>query len=253
MTCPKPGGVATLVFVAAAAMSSPHAEAASVTVEAAEVWVLPNYDPYRSSFFDWIDGDGVGEWSDGLTSRGTPSAFEQGIEALDTEDAFLQLGLGICGDLEAFLASGNAAGASAAGASCSHQLLSAGSLTFTVLAGEEADFFPDAIAINRTAPSVSDPLTLTGFSFSDSDDVFDLDAATFPTVIDGDSFAFDLLFTGTEPGDYAATLTLTAEGGLTIPFEISGTVTGVPTPSAALAGLSLAGALALRRQHPPAA
>ena len=152
---------------------------------------------------------------------------------------------------------------------CSHQLVSPGSLTFSADASSIPTSFADGIAVNRSAPDSFDALGLTGFSLTGADaDKFDLDPADLPASIDGNVFALDLQFSGTEIGSYAATLNLqTDTPGLVIPFEILGTITGdtngpgpsdptdptdpnaIPSPTAAGAGLFLLAGLSLRRRR----
>lgn len=238
--------VALAAAVCAAGFASSESEAGSVTVQAAEVWVLPDFNPFVTSPVDWVARESETFWVEGQPNVGDPSPFFNNFEGITTTEEYFAAGQIGCGE-------GYVEGESAP---CSHQLFSPGTFTFTATPDDLPGNFADGIVINRTAPAGGfAAVSSTGFTFTGPDaDLFGLDPAALPASVSGDRLALDLLFTGTEARDYAATLTLqTGTPGLEIPFEIAGTVTPVPTPSAAAAGVALLAGMAGRRRRRAAA
>ena len=239
-----PSFLPSLAAVAVGMTAAPaFAGTADLQITAADVWVLPDFDPYQSGIFDWLDGNGVGQWSEGVANLGTTSLFVPDIQDFNNLGSYSDAGLRLCDDEIV----------DATDATCSHQLISGGSVDFTVMSGETPTDFSDAIAINRMAPDAFAGLGILGFSFSGADAAyFALDPNDFPETLGGSGTPFTLSFTGTESRGYAATLNLTTDTpGLTIPFEINGRVTTaiVPSPTAATAGFVLLGGLAMRRRR----
>lgn len=217
-----------------------HAASVSVTSEAAEVWMLPDFNPYEEGTGSWFLNISEGLWVEGIPSIGDSSAFTPSIVELKALPEYLRVGFQLCDDGSI--------------GSCSDQLVSAGSFNFTASPAGVPHTFSNAITINRTSGQGSGDLTLTGFSFSGDDAaLFDLPDFTSTALGGGEvTEAFDLRFLGAPIGSYDATLTFMTDTHLLVPFNISGTVTApatVPTPAALSAGIVLLGSLLLRRNR----
>ena len=242
-------GVALAAATLLAYGSPAHAGTAEVQITAADVRVLPDLHPFFEAPITWFSGQATGQWVDGvsLVGSGEPNFLGSG-EAANDLSAYLELGIDIA----------NANPDGFGDGTLSHQLISPSTIDFTAMSGDTPTTFDNTITIDRVAPDSFAALRFFGFTFTGSDAAFfDLYPDDFPAegvTFDGESIGFSLDFTGTEERDYSALLNLeTDTPGLTIPFEITGRVTGggpavVPSPTAAAGGLML-GLIASRRRR----
>lgn len=248
-TCGGGGPLAaTLTFTTDTGLDLPLSILAPMSV-AADVRVLPDYDPWVEDIFTWFDGNATGQWSDGLALVGTGAETPNlRPEAQSDLTAYLNTGTNLT--LPEF---------DTGSGTISNQLVAPGQTQLKVFDNASPQTVFDAVLIERSSPDGSADLVLDTYAVTGPDAAFfDLDLFTAiasdpltPGSDLEDAIAFDLIFNpdGLDLAgqtDFAAVITFTADTGLEIPVNVSATTVPEPT-SAAL--LLASAALLIRRRR----